>query len=131
MADSFEETAESYERIARDVNFHDERIAIGTNFNEPWEARAFALAVALSQAGRFAWRELRERLVAEIAEADIANADGRPRPTYYECWLRALEAVLEARGIASTSEIERHANTIAANPPTPTKALSSGPVKVA
>jgi nitrile hydratase accessory protein len=120
MADSFEELAESHDRAAR-----------GVNFNEPWEARAFALAVALSQAGRFAWREFRERLVAEIAEADSANADGRPGPTYYECWLRALEAVLGAKGIASTSEIERHANAIATNPPRPTKALSSGPIKVA
>jgi nitrile hydratase accessory protein len=101
------------------------------NFAEPWEARAFAIALALSESGRFAWEEFRQRLIAEIAQADAAAAAGAPRLDYYECWLRALEAVLGAKGIAAGAEIDRHADRIAANPPAPTKAVSTGPVKIA
>lgn len=100
------------------------------NFAEPWEARAFAIAIALSESGRFAWEEFRQRLIAEIAQADSAAA-GAPRVDYYECWLRALEAVLGAKGIAETAEIDRHADRIHANPPAPTKAVTTGPVKIA
>jgi hypothetical protein len=41
-------------------------------FAEPWEARAFALALTLSEGGQFSWDEFRNRLIAEIAEADAA-----------------------------------------------------------
>ena len=43
-------------------------------FAEPWEARAFAMAVTLFEGGRFSWNEFRERLVEEIARADSAVA---------------------------------------------------------
>jgi hypothetical protein len=39
--------------------------------------------------------------------------------------------VLSATGMADTAEIDSRANLIAANPPTPTKAASAGPIKVA
>jgi len=103
-------------------------------FAEPWEARAFAMAVTLFESGRFSWNEFRERLVEEIARADSAAAL-RDAPVeggaYYECWLRALEKLLGAKGILSPAEIERRAEAIAASPPAPTKALSRGPIKVA
>ena len=103
-------------------------------FAEPWEARAFAMAVTLFKGGRFSWNEFRERLVEEIARADSA-AVLRDAPVaggaYYECWLRALERLLGAKGILSAAEIERRAEAIAASPPAPTKALSRGPIKIA
>ena len=103
-------------------------------FAEPWEARAFAIAVTLFEGGRFSWNEFRERLVEEIARADSAAAL-RNSPVeggaYYECWLRALEKLLGAKGILSATEIEQRAEAIAASPPTPTKALSRGPIKIA
>lgn len=101
------------------------------NFAQPWEARAFAIALALSESGGFAWEEFRQRLIAEIARADTEAVAGAPRLDYYECWLRALEAVLGAKGIAEGAEIDRHAERIAANPPAPTKAVTTGPVKIA
>lgn len=101
-------------------------------FNEPWEARAFALALALAEAGLFEWEEFRQRLIAEIAASDAAVAAGEHgATTYYEAWLRALEALAGAKGIASSGEIDRSAGFIAAHPPEPTKALSHGPVKIA
>jgi nitrile hydratase accessory protein len=96
------------------------------NFAELWQARAFAIALELAERDAFAWNDFRARLITEIGAAEEkGGAD------YYECWLRALEAVLGAKRIADAGEIDRAARIIAANPPAPTKALAAGPVKVA
>src|SRR6202043_130226 len=47
-----------------------------TVFAEPGEARAFAIALTLSGGKGFSWNEFRERLIAEIAQADAAHAGG-------------------------------------------------------
>ena len=52
-------------------------------FAAPWEARAFALAVALRDAGHLAWPAFAERLATRLAE--------EPEHPYYERWLAALE----------------------------------------
>lgn len=106
-----------------------------TVFAEPWEARAFAIALTLSGGKRFSWDEFRERLIAEIAQADAADegrgsSDADPGQ-YYECWLAALEQVLRAKSLLGAEEIDRRAAAIAASPPAPTKAQSRGPIKVA
>ncbi len=67
-------------------------------FQEPWEGRAFGLAVALGDRGLYPWEAFRSRLIAAIAEAD--------RRAYYESWLAALEMVLVERRILTPSEIE-------------------------
>src|SRR5512141_2231616 len=74
-------------------------------FDAPWESRAFGLAVGLSQAGLYTWDEFRERLIAEIAAWE---ASGHPTGewSYYERWLAALEAILEAKGVAADEEID-------------------------
>src|ERR1700691_5863491 len=86
--------------------------AADTVFAEPWEARAFAIAVTLSRAGRFAWDEFRAALIAEIAAADADHAGvvphtDDPRESYYESWLAALERLIRAKGLLSPAEIER------------------------
>lgn len=68
----------------------------GPVFAAPWQAHAFALAVALSRAGHFTWTEWTEALGAEIAVAKPADDGSR----YYELWLAALERVLTAKGLA-------------------------------
>ena len=106
-------------------------------FAEPWEARAFALALTLSGSGQFSWNEFRERLIAEIAQADAAAVrDGHmaadsPRGPYYECWLAALEKLLREKALLDADEIERRAAAIAASPPARTKAQSRGPIRIA
>lgn len=50
-------------------------------FEEPWQARAFALAVLLSERGLFTWTEWTQMLGAEIAEGH----------DYWTSWLAALE----------------------------------------
>jgi nitrile hydratase accessory protein len=98
----------------------------GTNFAEPWQARAFAIVVALAERRAFAWDGFRDQLIAEIAAAGAESG-----AKYYECWLRALESMLGARQIANSAEIDHAAAAIAANPPAPTRALSADPIKVA
>jgi nitrile hydratase accessory protein len=64
-------------------------------FAEPWQAKAFALAVELNARGAFAWREFS----AALARACAAE------PDYWRAWLAALEAVLAERGLAAPAEV--------------------------
>jgi nitrile hydratase accessory protein len=72
-------------------------------FAEPWQAEAFALVVALHERGLFSWAEWAEGLSREVKQPGAA-ADGSD---YYECWVRALETLLAAKGVAATSDIDR------------------------
>ncbi len=74
-------------------------------FQEPWEGRAFGLAVALREQGTFGWEAFRERLIAAIAEADRCQPD-EAGPEYYENWLEALRSLLVDRGVLIAAEIE-------------------------
>ena len=67
----------------------------GPVFKAPWEAKAFALAVAMHDKGVFTWPEWAEALGASIA---AAGPDDGSR--YYEHWLDALERLLHQKGVA-------------------------------
>ena len=62
----------------------------GVVFREPWEAQAFALAVALHERGLFSWAEWAAALADEIHAAQ-ARGDPDTGDTYYHHWLAALE----------------------------------------
>lgn len=67
-------------------------------FAEPWEAHAFALAVKLSEAGFFTWREWSEALGAELAGfGRCGEPDDGSR--YYYHWLAALERLVAAKNL--------------------------------
>jgi nitrile hydratase accessory protein len=70
-------------------------------FAAPWEAQAFAMAVALQEAGLFTANEWAAALGAEIAAGD-------PAATYYEHWLRALEGLLASKSLADPAALERY-----------------------
>ncbi len=76
-------------------------------FREPWEAKAFAMTLALHRQGLFTWPEWADTLAAEIAAAQAAG-DADLGDTYYRHWLAALERLLAARGLAAASELESH-----------------------
>jgi nitrile hydratase accessory protein len=78
-----------------------------TVFREPWEAHAFALALALHQRGIFTWAEWSEALGAEVAAARAAGDPDRG-DTYYRHWLRALERLADAKGAGSASDLARY-----------------------
>ena len=87
----------------------------GPVFREPWEAQAFALVVALHQAGHFTWTEWVAAISAEIRQA---QADGDPDlgQTYYRHWLAALEKITVAKHLADDVDLRLRRLECAANP---------------
>ena len=67
-------------------------------FEEPWQAHAFAMTVSLHERGVFTWSEWSHTLSQEIS---------RGGESYYLHWLRALEALVTAKGVASNDELTR------------------------
>ncbi len=76
----------------------------GPVFKEPWEATAFAMAVRLSEAGKFTWSEWVDYLSAEIAAAK-RRGDPDLGDRYYEHWLNALEKLVIDKGLGSEAEL--------------------------
>ncbi len=74
-------------------------------FAQPWQARAFGIAVALNESGAYPWRDFHASLAREIA----AQGSGEAAEQYYARWLTALETLLTERGILSPAEIAARA----------------------
>src|SRR5947209_10741702 len=70
----------------------------GPVFREPWEAQAFAMAVALHARGVFTWPEWAAFLAEEIRQAQRAG-DPDTGATYYRHWLAALERIVAAKDV--------------------------------
>jgi nitrile hydratase accessory protein len=83
------------------------RDAEGPVFREPWEAQAFALAVALHQRGLFGWDEWAAALGEEIKAARLAG-DPDTGTTYYHHWLKTLERMVAAKGVADGAALRRY-----------------------
>ena len=84
-------------------------------FGEPWESRAFGLALTLHAGGRFEWEDFRRHLIAAIAEWERDHDDDEPW-SYYACWLTALERVLVQRGLVADGEVAARVVAFAARP---------------
>jgi len=78
----------------------------GPVFREPWEAQAFALAVALNARGLFTWTEWAAALGEEIKRAQAAG-DPDLGNTYYRHWLAALERLVAHKGLTSAAMLAR------------------------
>ena len=83
------------------------RDADGPVFREPWEAQAFAMALALHQKGLFTWPEWAATLADEIKRAQAAGDPDRG-DTYYRHWLNALERLVAERNVASGAQLARY-----------------------
>jgi len=83
------------------------RDADGPTFREPWEAQAFALALALHERGLFTWKEWAAALAAEIKRAQAAG-DPDTGETYYSHWLSALERLVADKGVATLDTLHRY-----------------------
>jgi hypothetical protein len=66
-------------------------------FEEPWQARAFALAQGVLGSAHLEREDLRSRLIAAIAE--------EPERPYWDSWVVALEKLAIDHRIASAEEI--------------------------
>ena len=83
------------------------RDAQGPTFREPWEAQAFAMALALHQGGLFTWSEWAATLAEEIKRAQAAG-DPDTGETYYRHWLATLERLVAEKGVASGDTLARY-----------------------
>jgi nitrile hydratase accessory protein len=81
----------------------------GPLFREPWEAQAFAMALALHQRGLFTWSEWAATLAEEIKRAQAAG-DPDTGETYYRHWLATLERLVAEKGVASGETLARYRN---------------------
>jgi len=76
----------------------------GPVFAEPWQAQAFALAVKLSEAGHFTWKEWAAALASELqAAADRGEPDDGSQ--YYEHWVAALERLAAEKSLTNPREL--------------------------
>jgi hypothetical protein len=65
----------------------------GERFHADWEARVYALNRALRRAGAFGIDEFRDAIERIPPEEYLATS-------YYERWLRAIETLLDEKGLA-------------------------------
>lgn len=77
-------------------------------FREPWEAQAFALAVALHEAGLFGWSEWTAALSREI-HAPVGSPSVEGDGAYCRDWLAALERLVVEKGAVSREALAARA----------------------
>jgi nitrile hydratase accessory protein len=76
-------------------------------FREPWEAQAFAMAVALHERRLFTWPEWAATLGEEIKRAQAAG-DPDTGETYYRHWLNTLERLVTEKGATDAATLARY-----------------------
>ena len=79
----------------------------GPVFREPWEAQAFAMALALHEKGVFTWQEWASALASEIKRAQAAG-DPDTGETYYRHWLATLENLVAEKTPVSRDLLHRY-----------------------
>ncbi len=80
-------------------------------FEEPWEARAFGLAVALNEEGVYPWQDFSGGLAQTIAAAEEETAATSTESSddsaeYYQRWLASLEELVLQQGLVTSEELE-------------------------
>ncbi|MEV6835073.1 nitrile hydratase accessory protein [Streptomyces sp. NPDC051133] len=84
-------------------------------FAEPWESRAFGMAVGLYESGAFTWPRFQAALTARITAWESTAEPAEPYP-YYLLWLGALEDVLVDLRAVSTDEVTARTEALARRP---------------
>jgi nitrile hydratase accessory protein len=79
----------------------------GPVFREPWEAQAFAMALALHERGLFTWTEWAATLADQIKRAQ-AEGDPDTGETYYRHWLATLERLVAEKGVTTSETLHRY-----------------------
>ena len=79
----------------------------GPVFREPWEAQAFAMALALHERGLFTWSEWAATIADEIKRAQ-AGGDPDTGETYYRHWLNTLERLVAEKGVTDRNTLARY-----------------------
>ena len=79
----------------------------GPVFREPWEAQAFAMALALHERGLFSWNEWAATLAEEIKRAQ-ADRRSRHRRDLLPALAATLERLVAAKGVAIAETLHRY-----------------------
>ena len=79
----------------------------GPVFQEPWEAQAFAMTLALHERGLFGWNEWTAVLGDKIKRAQTMG-DPDTGETYYRHWLAALERIVAEKGVTDAATLTRY-----------------------
>jgi nitrile hydratase accessory protein len=98
-AEAARKAADAIPGIPRDAN--------GPVFRAPWEAHAFAMAIALYEKGLFAWSDWSTMLGEEIKKAQAAG-DPDTGETYYRHWLATLERMVAEKRATSPQALIEH-----------------------
>jgi nitrile hydratase accessory protein len=84
------------------------------SFSTAWEIRAFALAVAAHQGGRYGWDEFQHALTTAIR---VWEESGTAEPwRYYDRWVEALQMVLADTGTLDVSEVDDRTRVVLDTP---------------
>lgn len=84
-------------------------------FESPWEGRAFGLALTMVEKGFFSLADFQAELIVAIAEWEAlghSNEDYR----YYECWLVALERLVERSTAIGVADVDARSTEFLARP---------------
>ena len=84
-------------------------------FEAPWHGRVFGMAVALHEAGVFAWSEFQAQLIDVVGTWDREAQDGDPYE-YYQHFQTALQRLMAAKGVISPADLEHRTEALAARP---------------
>ena len=79
----------------------------GPVFAAPWQAQAFAMALALHEKGLFTWPEWAQAL-ADTIRSSPAQPGEDSGAAYYRQWLETLEAMVARKGASSEAELQRY-----------------------
>jgi nitrile hydratase accessory protein len=82
------------------------------HFRQPWEERAFGLALALAKKGHYEWEAFRQALITSIAEWEAEHETHDPTWDYYQRWLIALERLAIASDVIDAATLERRTAAI-------------------
>ena len=76
----------------------------GPVFRAPWEAQAFAMALALHEKGVFDWAEWASML-GETIKATQAAGDPNTGDSYYHHWLATLERMMAEKAVSTEADL--------------------------
>ena len=86
-------------------------------FDEPWQLRAFALAVAAHTSGQYEWSDFQAALIASIKDWESVNDAGADSWSYFEHWVNAIETVLSNHDLVDSGALDTRVRDVLDAPP--------------
>lgn len=74
-------------------------------FDEPWQGRAFGLALALAEQGAYQWDEFRASLISNIGAWAKTHTPDDPDWHYYQHWLASLEKLAMDKALVTPESL--------------------------